>query len=83
MEEIKYIIFNVDELYKVDFNLVLETSSETVRKSIDETKTFVKWTSQDPPFFVNNFTYKEGPYTMEEISNILLTDEWKPPSPYV
>ena len=79
MEEIKYIIFNVDELYKVDFDLVLETSSETVRKSIDETKTFVKWTSQDPPFFVANFTYKEGPYTHEQILEILNTDEWRFP----
>jgi hypothetical protein len=38
----KYIIFSTSELDKINFDEVLETSSETVRKSIDETKTFVK-----------------------------------------
>lgn len=38
-----YIIFNVSEVDKVDFNQVLETSAETLRKSVDGTKTFVKW----------------------------------------
>ena len=38
-----FMIFNVSELDKIDFTQVLETSIETVRKSIDETLTFVKW----------------------------------------
>jgi hypothetical protein len=40
-----YIIFNVSEVDKVDFNQVLETSAETLRKSVDGTKTFIKWDS--------------------------------------
>ncbi len=40
-----YIIFNVSEINKVDFTQVLETSAETVRKSVDGTKTFIKWDS--------------------------------------
>jgi hypothetical protein len=46
-------------------------------------KTFVKWISQETPFFVSNFTYKEGPYNHQEISNILLTDEWTSTPPYI
>ena len=40
-----YIIFNVSEVDKVDFNQVLETSAETLRRSVDGTKTFIKWDS--------------------------------------
>ena len=49
-ENREYLILPVSELTKVDFNLVLETSAETVRKSIDETKTFVKWEGEAPAF---------------------------------
>ena len=33
----------------VDFNEVLETSIDTVRKSVDGTKTFVKYVGEMPP----------------------------------
>ena len=71
----KFIIFNVLELNKIDFERVCETSSETVRKSVDETKTFVKW-DDDIPECILNLNTKEGPYTYEEILDILSTEEW-------
>jgi hypothetical protein len=71
----KFIIFNVLELNKIDFEQVCETSSETIRKSVDETKTFVKW-DDDIPECVLNLNTKEGPYTYEEILDILSTEEW-------
>jgi len=40
-ENRQYIIFNVNELPLVDFTQVLESSQETVRRSVDGTKTFV------------------------------------------
>ncbi len=70
-----YIIFNVSELNKIDFNQVLETSVETIRKSVDETKTFVKWDGVEPSF-ISSLTTKEGPYTYEQMINILSTNEW-------
>ena len=73
-------IFSTTELNQIDFNTVLETSSETVRKSVDETKTFVKWDGQMPEC-VNNLTTKEGPYTYDEILEILSTEEWILPDP--
>lgn len=45
-----FAFFDVDYLYLVDFSAVLETSTETVRKSVDGTKTFVKWEGQEPSF---------------------------------
>ena len=71
----QFMIFNVSELDQIDFTQVCETSAETVRKSVDETKTFVKWDGEMPDC-VNNLTTKEGPYTYEEILAILATPEW-------
>lgn len=68
-------IFNVSELNQIDFTKVLETSTDTVRKSVDQSKTFVKWEGTIPDC-VNNLTTKEGPYTYEEIIGILSTSEW-------
>lgn len=79
-ENRKFIIFNVSELNQIDFTQVLETSIDTVRKSVDQTKTFVKWDGIMPEC-VNNLTTKEGPYTYDEIIPILLTTEWSDPNP--
>ena len=38
----KYLIIPVSEVSKVDFSQVCETSEATLRKSVDETKTFIK-----------------------------------------
>ena len=73
-------IFNVSELNTIDFTQVLETSIDTVRKSVDETKTFVKWEGEIPQC-VDALTTKEGPYTYEEILAILATEEWTNPNP--
>jgi hypothetical protein len=76
----RFMIFNVSELDQIDFTQVLETSAETVRKSVDETKTFVKWDGSMPQC-VSDLTTKEGPYTYEEILAILATPEWTDPNP--
>ena len=75
-----FMIFNVSELYKIDFTQVLETSAETVRKSTDETKTFVKWDGNEPEC-IALLTTQEGPYTYDEIISILATPEWTNPMP--
>lgn len=74
-----YMIFNVSELEQIDFEQVKETSIDTVRKSIDQTKTFVKWEDEIPQCVVD-LTTKEGPYTYEEILAILATEEWTNPN---
>ena len=76
----EFMIFSVTELDQIDFTQVLETSIDTVRKSIDELKTFVKWDGVMPEC-VSNLTTKEGPYTYDEILQILNTPEWTDPNP--
>jgi len=73
-----FMIFNISELGSVNFNEVLETSQDTIRKSVDETKTFVKWDGETTPTSVDSLTTKEGPYTYNEILTILSTPEWAP-----
>jgi hypothetical protein len=75
MHNLIYIIFEVSELPLIDFQDVFETSADTVRKSVDGLKTFVKWEGTMPSC-VNNLTTKEGPYTHEEILVILSNSNW-------
>ena len=75
----KFVIFNCSELSAIDFNQVLETDSDTVRRSVDGTKTFVKWDGLSIPQCVQDLTTKEGPYTYEEILDILATPFWSAP----
>lgn len=77
----EFMIFNVSELGTIDFTQVLETSADTVRKSVDGTKTFVKWDGEVIPQCVEGLTTKEGPYTYDEILVILTTPEWTDPNP--
>jgi hypothetical protein len=72
----QFMIFNVTELSQIDFTQVCETSADTVRKSVDATKTFVKWDSAETPSSVATLTTTEGPYTYDEILTILDGPEW-------
>ena len=71
----RFVIFNVSELPQIDFNQVYETSVDTVRKSVDGTKTFVKYDLPQPSS-VLSLTTKSIEYTYDEILSILSTPEW-------
>ena len=81
MESKHYVIFDVSELDKINFDEVLETSLDTVRKSVDETLTFVKYVTEEMPPSVSILNTKQGPYSHEEILTILSTPEWIPTLP--
>jgi hypothetical protein len=76
-----WVIIPVTELDNVDFSQVCETSIDTVRKSIDETQTFVKWDGPDMPATVAALATKSETYTHEEILAILSTEAWTTPYP--
>ena len=73
----KYVIINADELDSVNFDQVDETSADTVRYSVDNSQTFVKFDSDTTPSFLEGKTQ----YTHSEIITILATDEWTPDEP--
>lgn len=76
----EFMIFNISELSNIDFEQVIETSEESVRKSLDGTKTFVKWDGSIPQC-VSDLTTKEGPYTYSQILQILSTSDWDNQNP--
>jgi hypothetical protein len=72
----KYVIIESSEVGSVDFSEVMETSANTLRYSVDETKTLVKFTG-DTPSFLDEKTQ----YTHSEILNVLSGAEWTPEPP--
>jgi len=74
-----FMILNVSEVSKVDFNQVEETDATTIRKSIDGTKTFIKYESGSNPSFLGSLTTKQGPYTYPQILNVLTGSAWTTP----
>ena len=78
-EQRQFVIFNVSELDQIDFNEVLETSAETVRRSVDGSLTFVKWDGETAPACVEALTTKTQYYTYSEILDILATGAWTAP----
>jgi hypothetical protein len=79
-ESRNFAIFSTTEIDKVDFSQVCETSAETLRKSVDGSKTFVKWDGEQPEF-VSTLTTLEGIYNYTEILEILNGPEWSAPMP--
>ena len=75
----RFVIFDVTELSTIDFNQVYETSADTVRKSVDETETFVKF-DLPAPSSVEALTTKSQEYTYNEILTILAGPDWTDPS---
>jgi len=47
-----YSFINTSDIGSVDFSQVMETSAETVRKSIDESQFILKWYTVDWPSFI-------------------------------
>ncbi len=70
-----YVIIDASEVSSVDFDQVLETSAETLRFSLDGTKTFVKFEG-DTPSFLEGKTAN----THSEMLEILAGEEWTDPN---
>lgn len=69
-----YVIIDADEVSSVDFSQVLETSAQTLRFSLDEEQTFVKFKGTTPSFLEG-----KTQYTHSEMLAIVQTSEWNPP----
>ena len=72
-----YVIIPYGEVSTIDFDQILETNASTVRKSIDGTKTFIKYKGEMPSSVVA-VENKSQEYGYEEILEILHTTEWLP-----
>ena len=69
-----YVIINSSDVSSVDFSKVAETSADTLRYSLDGSKTFVKFNGDTPSFLSGKTEYDQA-----EILSILAGDEWSDP----
>jgi len=72
-----YVIIDSPEVNSVDFDQVAETSADTLRYSLDGTKTFVKYEGTQPFFLLGKTEYDN-----EEILTILSGPEWTSDEPF-
>ena len=69
-----YVVINSSEVSDIDFDQVLERSPDTMRYSLDGTKTFVKFNGDTPSFLIG-----EPQYDQEEMLSILNGADWTDP----
>jgi hypothetical protein len=67
----KYVIIDASEVSNIDFTQVNETSVETLRYSLDETQTFVKFDGDTPSFLEGKTQYNHN-----QMVSILNSVDW-------
>lgn len=77
-ENKKYVVVFYSEIDQIDFTQVMETSAETVRRSIDGNLTFVKYEGEMPSS-VAALTNKSEEFTHEQFLIILSGPDWTAP----
>lgn len=70
-----YAIIDINDLLKVDFNQVGQTSADTVRKSLDNSKFVLKW-EQTPTFITDGTIVPLQLLTHAECLDLMNTPEW-------
>ena len=72
-----YVTLDLSEASSLDFTQIEQTSIETLRLSVDETETIVKWISANGvPSSIAALTTK-GPYmTHDEALELMSTEAW-------
>ena len=59
-ENRKWVIIDKDDVSSVDFSQIMETSADTLRYSLDESKTFVKYEGSQPSFLSGKTEYSHS-----------------------
>ena len=79
MAALIYAIVNVaTDLSNIDFSQVGETSSSTIRKSLDETLFVIKWNTE-PTFIADSTVVPSKILTYSEALDEMATSEWSEP----
>ena len=70
-----YVILNVSELDKINFDEIFNNSDDDLRYSVDGTKTFLRFRGEIPTC-IESLETKSEILTSEQINDILYTEEW-------
>jgi len=75
-----YAVINIADLDLIDFLQIEETSSNTIRKSIDNTQFVIKWQEgYEPTFIADGTVIPVGIYTHSECLELMSTPAWSEP----
>ena len=74
----KYVVIFYSDVDQIDFSQVLETSVETVRRSVDGNLTFVKYEGEMPSS-ITALTNKSQEFTHAQFLIILTGPDWTVP----
>lgn len=72
----RFVIFDATEKDIINYNEVYETTADTLRLSVDGTKTFVEY-DLPMPISVQQLETKSEPLTIEQLLIILDSNEWQ------
>ena len=72
-----YAVLNIADIDSVNFNEVITTSKDTIRKSIDESQFLIKY-SQTPSFISNGTITPVSVMNHEDILTLMNSDAWTP-----
>lgn len=73
-----YLIVNSEEYFQVNpqSEFPADFFDPNQRFSVDNTKTFIKSNNLFSEDFLSLYSFKEGPYSFSEMSQIINTPEW-------
>jgi hypothetical protein len=75
-----YAVIDITDLELIDFSQIEETSSITIRKSLDNTQFVIKWQDGHEPTFISDGTViPVGIYTHSECVELMSTEKWSEP----
>ena len=77
-----YAVLNMSDLDNVNFNEVITTSKETIRKSLDETQFLTKYFIT-PSFITDGTVTPVSVMDHEACLTLMATPEWTDPNPPV
>ncbi len=77
-----YAIINIEDLDKVDFSQVGETSVDTIRKNLLDplTQFILKW-DVEPTFITDGTIIPDNTYTHKECLELMTDENWTSPNP--
>lgn len=70
-----YAVISITSIFDIDFSQVMETSIETVRRSLDNTKFIIKW-NIEPSFIKDGTVVPLETLTHQECIDLTKTPEW-------
>ena len=77
-----YATISLNDLSKIDFSQIGETSEDTIRKNVLDppTQFVIKW-DVEPTFITDGTVIPDGTYTHEQCLTLMATSTWSLPDP--